>query len=1242
MKRVLILFVAVFALTGCSQDEVAEPTFIPNADDVYYASFEEFGENSRTYIDENIKLLWHEDDRISLFRTTLNEQWKFSGKTGDNAGGFEKVPSDEWVTGNPITTSYAVYPYLADTRLSNDEVLQIVLPAVQTYAENSFGRGANTMVAAAESSSSKFLPFRNAGGYLVVKLYGSDVAIKSIELKGNNNEILAGAATAEAQYGLLPLITMGAEGSTTITLNCGEGVQVGASSAEATSFWLVVPPVTFEKGFTITITDVNGGIMTKSTSKEQVIVRNEVKSMAAFEPSFEGEGEDPKPEGPANNEIWYTSTDGAVVTPHNSDVFGATITSNTYENGKGVIAFDGDVTIIGESAFETCRTLVNVTLPNSVTEIGKFAFNNCFALTDFDIPNNVNKIDEWAFHYCTNLTSITIPESTTSIGSYAFAYCSSLKEFKGKFAADNGCCLIVNGDLTAFAVGNTLSAYDIPEDVISIGPRAFADCAELAQVTLPTSLKTIGSEAFVDCDKFKALYCKPINPPLSPKMIFYSGLPDCKIYVPAESVAAYKAADGWSEYADAIVGYDFEKGEIVEEVVPAEPANNEIWYTSTDGAVVAPNNSDVFGATITSNTYENGKGVITFDGPVTAIGVEAFYNCSNLTSVIVPEGVTTIGLDAFSNCTSMQLLTLPQSVTKMGDEYDAGVFRNCTGKLIINCNIPDSYYDTSEDEYNIFYSADFTEIVVGDNVTTLGKNAFRTCGKLEALTLGRNISKYGSYILQGCTNLSKIYGDYASADNRCWIVNGVLQLFAQKDVTTYNVPENVTSIGSYAFSSCSSLQSITMPKGLSSICLYAVINCSSLQSIYVQSEVPPTYASYAFSNVNAAQIYIPYASAEAYNVANGWKDLVLIAYDYENDKVYEPEQTPITYDWYTAVTDGVYEIDAPEEMVALSKLTNGDADALAAVGADAALNFAGMTINLMADIDLGDYCSALAGSWTPINTFSGVFNGNNHTISNLYAKTTGDAGLFGTLSSATINDVTVQGVIISSEATKVGGIASVATSAVLENCISQVDITTSTNGSYTCVGGVVGYSSNSMYIACQSTGDISDTIDEWEWMNYVGGIVGNSNGGDMLIACMKSSGNVHEEKTQSYSPVGGILGCVHNFSNISIRSCYTAISITGREPGHITNQGNYDNYNPNANIADCYYSGTPTTSKGVGTRNYGGSTKSFDYGTARSTDLAAEIVIMNEGIDEWNAANPDCICNYKYELDENNVPKLVK
>jgi hypothetical protein len=59
----------------------------------------------------------------------------------------------------------------------------------------------------------------------------------------------------------------------------------------------------------------------------------------------------PKVEGPEDNEIWYTSTDGNIITPYKKDVFGANIVSNTYENGKGIITFDGEVTSIGDSAF---------------------------------------------------------------------------------------------------------------------------------------------------------------------------------------------------------------------------------------------------------------------------------------------------------------------------------------------------------------------------------------------------------------------------------------------------------------------------------------------------------------------------------------------------------------------------------------------------------------------------------------------------------------------------------------------------------------------------------------------------------------------------------------------------------------------------------------------------------------------------------------------------------------------------
>ena len=82
--------------------------------------------------------------------------------------------------------------------------------------------------------------------------------------------------------------------------------------------------------------------------------------------------------------------------------------------------------------------------------------------------------------------------------------------------------------------------------------------------------------------------------------------------------------------------------------------SNQIWYTSSNGKIVKPYETDDFGANITSNTYENGVGVITFDGDVTAIGYMAFYDCSALTSVTIPDSVTSIGYYAFRNCDALK------------------------------------------------------------------------------------------------------------------------------------------------------------------------------------------------------------------------------------------------------------------------------------------------------------------------------------------------------------------------------------------------------------------------------------------------------------------------------------------------------------------------------------------------------------------------------------------------------------
>lgn len=97
--------------------------------------------------------------------------------------------------------------------------------------------------------------------------------------------------------------------------------------------------------------------------------------------------------------------------------------------------------------------------------------------------------------------------------------------------------------------------------------------------------------------------------------------------------------------------------------------NNEIWYTSSDGNIITPSTTNVFGANIISNTYKNGTGIIKFDGDVTSIGVRAFEDCSRLTSITIPNSVETIGEYAFHMCTSMVTITIPYNVTSIGEGH---------------------------------------------------------------------------------------------------------------------------------------------------------------------------------------------------------------------------------------------------------------------------------------------------------------------------------------------------------------------------------------------------------------------------------------------------------------------------------------------------------------------------------------------------------------------------------------------
>ena len=275
--------------------------------------------------------------------------------------------------------------------------------------------------------------------------------------------------------------------------------------------------------------------------------------------------EDDNPSRPQQNSkcIYYTATSEVEADqnfPWTFDTFGANVVSNEWNSktGKGVITFDGDVTTIGGSAFQYCSSLTRVTIPDSVTTIGDDAFYWCTNLISITIPNSVTTIGDCAFYCCTSLTSVTIGDSVTTIGDWAFQSCYSLT------SVTIGDSVTTIGG-SAFNECESLKSVTIPDSVTTIGNNAFTSCSSLTSVTIPDSVTTIENYAFYYCSSLASVYCEATTPPsLSGSDVFYDNAPGRTIYVPEESVRQYKIAAGWSEYADYIVGYDFENGVVVE------------------------------------------------------------------------------------------------------------------------------------------------------------------------------------------------------------------------------------------------------------------------------------------------------------------------------------------------------------------------------------------------------------------------------------------------------------------------------------------------------------------------------------------------------------------------------------------------------------------------------------------------------------------------------------------------------
>ena len=221
--------------------------------------------------------------------------------------------------------------------------------------------------------------------------------------------------------------------------------------------------------------------------------------------------------------------------------------SRVYRNMLQDMRFGSGITSISSGAFSTCYSLSDITISSGVTSIGTYAFSDCYSLSNITIPSSMTSIDTNAFSNCYSLASVEIPSSMTSISNYLFYSCYSLSSI----AIPNGVTSIGS---KAFSGCYSLSSVTIPSGVTSISISVFAYCFSLASITIPISVTSIGMYAFQTCYGMAEYHLLPTTPPALGATNAFQGIPsDCKIYVPAASLAAYKAATNWSTYASHMV-----------------------------------------------------------------------------------------------------------------------------------------------------------------------------------------------------------------------------------------------------------------------------------------------------------------------------------------------------------------------------------------------------------------------------------------------------------------------------------------------------------------------------------------------------------------------------------------------------------------------------------------------------------------------------------------------------------------
>ena len=550
------------------------------------------------------------------------------------------------------------------------------------------------------------------------------------------------------------------------------------------------------------------------------------------------------------------------------------------------IELPSSLTTIGNSAFYNCSGLTSIELPSSLTTIGNSAFNSCSGLTSIELPSSLTTLGNGAFGYCSGLTSIELPSSLTTIGNSVFLYCSGLTN------------VIFNCDVPNYAFHTNSSSalfYNCPnidinsiilnEGVTSIGQYAFQYRTDLTTINLPNSLTTIGNGAFGYCSGLTSIELPSNLTTLGDSVFRDSGLTSIEL---PDNITELKS-DTFRNCTNLVSVTLPENLDRIQSTVFANCTSlTSIEFPSsfTSSSNMAFNGCTALTSIIFNCDVPNYMVYITSTS-------SPFYNCPNIASIILNEGVTTIGSYAFKDCLQLTHVELPDSLTTIRDnafanctgltsiELSSGLttfsgssFVDCTGltSIIFNCNVPNYALNITNSSSPFYRCSNIDSVTLNEGITSIGTSAFASySGEFTSSKLPDSITTISTSAFYNCS--AEISADLPSSLTS---INGSA-FYNANLIGDINIPEGLTSIPFQAFYNCNNITGdIIIPEGLTTIGDNAFYECNNIESLHISSTVTSigSNAFFGMGSVNGLDNITVASENTYYNDGNGSKCLI--------------------------------------------------------------------------------------------------------------------------------------------------------------------------------------------------------------------------------------------------------------------------------------------------------------------------------------------------------------------------------